>query len=98
MSEPSTYERKEIHHTRDMSGGGWKEVIAELLREEVARRGQSGSTERGIPVTFLLGANDEPDCVCIRTVDKDGTEVCVCYGNCPDFPDCCDDTPIFTEG
>jgi len=71
MSESSVYERKEIHHTRDMSGGGWKEVIAELLKEEVARRGQSGSTERGIPVTFLLGANDEPDSTVVTILDND---------------------------
>ena len=97
MTESGVYERKEIHHAREMGGDGWKAVVAELLKEEVARRGSTGSTEREIPVTFFLGANDEPHCICTNTKDSDGTVVCVCYGSCPDFPDCCDDVPIVKE-
>ena len=98
MTEAGQYERHEVHHTRDMSGDGWKDVVAELLRDEVARRRDAGSTERAIPVTFFLNASDEPDCVCFKSVDENGTEVCICYGQCPDFPDICDDTPILKKG
>jgi hypothetical protein len=60
-----------------------------------------------VPVTFFLrfavdgqqlASDGEPDCICTIFREEDGSEVCVCIGQCPDFPECCDDGPPFTEG
>jgi hypothetical protein len=58
-----------------------------------------------IPVTIFmsfprkgkeLAGDPGVDCACTIFQDEDGSEVCICYGTCPD--DACDDGPIFTKG
>jgi hypothetical protein len=94
---PETYERREVHHTREMAGAAWKDAVEELLQSEADRRRSTGSKGGPVPVTFFLSDEGEPTCVCVIITDSHG-EVCICYGQCPDFPDCCDETVPFTEG
>ena len=58
-----------------------------------------------IPLTFFvrfprrgrtLAGDGTTDCVCTIFQDEDA-EICICKGTCPDFPDCCDEGPVFTE-
>jgi len=58
-----------------------------------------------IPITFFvrfprrgrtLAGDGTTDCVCTIFQDESG-EICICEGTCPDFPDCCDEGPVFTE-
>lgn len=92
-------------------GNSWKKLIGEALMKEAGRIGRekakaldkpgTGTVVIRVPVTFFvefgrkgkrLARDGKVRCSCVVTED-----VCVCYGQC-DFPDCCDDGPIFTEG
>jgi hypothetical protein len=59
-----------------------------------------------VPITFLvnfprkgktLAGDGDVDCACTIFSDPDGSQVCICTGTCPDFPDVCDEGPPFTE-
>lgn len=105
-------ERGQIHRQRDMRGDAWKDAVEELLAESAERARAYVASAEGtsdllvrIPVTFFmrvpregdtLAGDPETDCACTKFQDEDG-EVCICYGNCPDFPDICDKIPVFTE-
>jgi hypothetical protein len=94
MSE--SYGRKEVHHSREMAGGAWKDVVAELLSSEADRRGAAGAKGGQVPVTFFLSDDGEPHCICV-IITTSTSETCICYGQCPDFPDCCDEVPPVIE-
>jgi hypothetical protein len=101
-------QRQHVHHDEPI-GTAWKEIIERILLEEGRERAAAqarASTGYDVvvrtPITFFVryaregdsvAANGEVDCACVITED-----VCVCYGPCPDFPECCDEGPIFTEG
>ena len=83
---------------------GTKRVRAHV-REHPEDR--DGNLTMRVPATLFLNfaraseeSADDPEMTCVCTIfrDEDGSEVCICIGDCPDFPDCCDDGPIFTKG
>lgn len=84
---------------RDVMEQGARQVQAQALTEYPTP--QDDVVVR-IPIQVSLrfprkleasAADGEADCACIIT-----EEVCICYGTCPDFPECCDEGPILTQG
>ena len=81
-------------HTDKPITDDWKDVVEEILTQEVPKRAQA------VPVTFfvrfgrqadnVVAANGDTDCACFAD-----EEVCVCYGPCP--PDICDDIPVIKK-
>ena len=88
-----------------------EELLAETARRarayaEAKEEARDDDLVMRIPVMFFvrfpregnsLAANAENDCACTRFQDEDGSEVCMCIGTCPDFPDICDEIPVFKE-
>ena len=101
-------QRRHVHHNEPI-GTAWKEIIERILLEEGRERALAQArTSPGYdvvvrtPITFFVrytregdsvAANGAVDCACIISPD-----VCECYGPCPDFPECCDEGPVITEG
>ena len=93
-------------------GKKWQKIVGDAVLKESAKRVRahvktldeppSGDVVIRMPATFLvrfprkgkgIAKNGTVDCFCVVHED-----VCICYGPCPDFPECCDEGPIFTEG
>jgi hypothetical protein len=113
MATPTGKERRHEHRPTDLSRGAWKEAVERLLMEDGGKRARAYATAQRsehdlvmrIPITFhvrftregeTLAAAGDVDCACTIFQDEDG-EVCICEGPCPDFPDICDEGPVFTE-
>ena len=93
-------------------GKKWHKIVGDAVLKESAKRvrthvkvqnqAPSGDIVIRMPATFLvrfsrkgkrIARNGSVDCFCIITEDA-----CICYGPCPNFPECCDEGPIFTKG
>jgi hypothetical protein len=101
-------QRRHVHHNEPI-GTAWKEIIERILLEEGRERAVAQArTSAGYdvvvrtPITFFVrytregdsvAAKGTVDCACVISPD-----VCECYGPCPDFPECCDEGPVITEG
>ena len=93
-------------------GTAWKEIVEEiLLKDGLERARELAATDTATgrydvvvrtPITFFVrfprdgqtvADAGQVDCACIIEPD-----VCICYGPCLDFPECCDEGPILKKG